>query len=588
MAKFYPEVLDLLDDNYRKIKPSIEELEILSFIDVNLDDSFEVYFRPFFNGFMPFIAIYKINHGYVFIEYPDKKYDELKVKPEKKYSYQLFGLIDIITPPENSAFKKILPRKLLGISILNDSEERLNEIQRGVKYYQLFTLNKFKSNFKDYLNSSEIRYRANEQVESLFTEIKRYLKPSLHRLEEGKAFNPNPKQKELIASKGGFQRINGIAGTGKTTLLAHRAVYANIRTKSEVLILSFNITIRHYIRHKLEAVRENYLRTDFHVSHYHDFFKNITTQFCDKRPQIGDWENINYFEEAVNLPQYQTIIIDEAQDYKREWVDILIKYFLLPNGEFVIFFDENQDIYQRKSLKSFPIPGRPNTLKKSYRLSPKIALLAEAFHNKFITYQEKIEIEKDPIQLNIVDFKEHLSYRYFKNSNDYNPIYEFIKNEISKSNSNPDDIAIIGTSINLLRELEYYFRIVKNEKVTRMFESKEEYDSIMSDKSEKSNPKFYLKNRRRDYKLNNFDLVTGKMKFSTLHSFKGWEIHTVFFIISDVDEDTEPQLDNSIIENYVSPEIIYTGITRARNNLNIINLGIDKYDDFFVGEILIG
>jgi superfamily I DNA/RNA helicase len=77
------------------------------------------------------------------------------------------------------------------------------------------------------------------------------------------------------------------------------------------------------------------------------------------------------------------------------------------------------------------------------------------------------------------------------------------------------------------------------------------------------------------------------MKFSTLHSFKGWEIHTVFFILSDVDEEMEPQVGNSLLENYVSPEIIYTGITRARNNLNIINIGVDKYDDFFEYEIVL-
>lgn len=582
MAKFYPEVFDLLDDDYKKIKPSIEELEILSFIDSILDDSYEVYFRPFFNGFMPFLVIIKENHGFIFIEYPNKNYHEIKIKPEKKYSYQLFGLIDIVTPPESSNIKKQLPKRLIGISILNDREEILEEIKKGIIYYQLFNLSGFKAGFINYLKLTDLRYTANEQINSFLMEIKRYLKPSLHRLEEGRTFNPNLKQKELISSKVGFQRINGVAGTGKTTLLAHRAVYANIRTKSEVLILSYNITIRHYIRYKLEAVRESYIRTDFHVSHYHDFFKNISTQFYDERPQIGDWENVNYFDDINNLPQYNAIIIDEAQDYKREWVDILIKYFLAPNGEFVIFFDENQDIYQRKSLTSFPIPGRPNTLKKSYRLSPKIALLAESFHNKFITYREKMEIEKEQLQLNLVDFKENISYRFFKNSDDYNTIYEHIKKEISLTNSNPDDIAIIGTSIKVLRELEYFFREIKKEKVTRMFESKEEYDAIMKTQNARLN----LKNRRRDYKLNNFNLVTGKMKFSTLHSFKGWEIHTVFFILSDVDEEIEPQVGNSLLENYVSPEIIYTGITRARNNLNIINIGVDKYDEFFLHEIV--
>ena len=47
--------------------------------------------------------------------------------------------------------------------------------------------------------------------------------PSLHTLEEGKIWTPNSKQSILAVSAPGDQRVKGVAGTGKTTLLAHKA-----------------------------------------------------------------------------------------------------------------------------------------------------------------------------------------------------------------------------------------------------------------------------------------------------------------------------------------------------------------------------
>ena len=55
------------------------------------------------------------------------------------------------------------------------------------------------------------------------------------------------------------------------------------------------------------------------------------------------------------------------------------------------------------------------------------------------------------------------------------------------------------------------------------------------------------------------------MKLSTVHSFKGWEIHTVFLLIDE----------NSTFE------LVYTGITRARQNIIIINLGNPEFTNFF-------
>jgi ATP-dependent exoDNAse (exonuclease V) alpha subunit len=63
---------------------------------------------------------------------------------------------------------------------------------------------------------------------------------------------------------------------------------------------------------------------------------------------------------------------------------------------------------------------------------------------------------------------------------------------------------------------------------------------------------------------------SGTTKLSTVHSFKGWEIQTLFLLI-------ETKSDESVLTD----ELIYTALTRCRQNLVIINIGNEKYDKFF-------
>jgi superfamily I DNA/RNA helicase len=81
--------------------------------------------------------------------------------------------------------------------------------------------------------------------------------------------------------------------------------------------------------------------------------------------------NVNFLqtgeEHTSNLEKkmFQTIIIDEIQDYHKDWIRNL-KMFLAPEGEFVVFGDEKQNIYQRDLDEKKPytsIPGQWNILK---------------------------------------------------------------------------------------------------------------------------------------------------------------------------------------------------------------------------------
>ena len=119
-----------------------------------------------------------------------------------------------------------------------------------------------------------------------------------------------------------------------------------------------------------------------------------------------------------------------------------------------------------------------------------------------------------------------------------------------------------------------------------MLPTEEEYDALLEkhklqynqypDKDPKSKQpniqslKLDLKNIRHGRKLY-FQPHHGTVKFSTIHSFKGWEAHTLVLVISNTDGVEKKELMN---------ELIYTALTRASKNLVVIDT-TGLYEKFF-------
>ncbi len=79
-----------------------------------------------------------------------------------------------------------------------------------------------------------------------------------------------------------------------------------------------------------------------------------------------------------------------------------------------------------------------------------------------------------------------------------------------------------------LREIEYSIRTQLKENTTTTFETKEEYDKSELETKSKNNFEERINTIRR-YRRNHFSIKTGTVKLSSIHSFKGWESHTIFF-----------------------------------------------------------
>ncbi len=212
-------------------------------------------------------------------------------------------------------------------------------------------------------------------------------------------FNPSPRrieytneQPKLTISKEGAQKIRGVADCGKTQILAQqRVVNAFHRTgKSQrVLILTYNLTLINYIRDRINELRREYSMDDFYITNYHDFistemnklglefdFPEEFEEYTAKQKAAffaRYYQNTSLFEEVkYQIVKYPVVLVDEVQDYKYEWMELIRKYFLAENGEYVLFGDEKQNIYNNELDEKAPktnVRGRWHYLTNTFRLS---------------------------------------------------------------------------------------------------------------------------------------------------------------------------------------------------------------------------
>ena len=122
-------------------------------------------------------------------------------------------------------------------------------------------------------------------------------------------------------------------------------------------------------------------------------------------------------------------------------------------------------------------------------------------------------------------------------------------------------------------KLEFYckkFRSSKNDFLDFISQNKDDFNSFRKDFS----PERMSKNLNliRNNKNIHFFMNSGTIKLSTVHSFKGWESELLFLII-------EPKYHSYSEFEQSFDEIIYTGLTRSRSNLIILNYGNEDYHE---------
>lgn len=342
---------------------------------------------------------------------------------------------------------------------------------------------------------------------------------------------------------------------------------------------------------RINQVPADFSTTKFEITNYHRFFKSMANRYADGAT-LSDYDNANFFTPyADKIEKYQTIIIDEAQDFKTVWFDNIINYFLAPDGCISVFGDGEQNIYEREMDVENKMPlihtfsGRWNEMSErvSMRIrNPQIATLSSNFAIKFMDRNaQPLAIQS---LLTFEDDNYHIKYWNVGSEKKGLELCKNINWIIQTYKLNTSDVVVMGESINVLRDIACSYANLTNLESMINFETLEQYNEL---KKQTKNVIYFerdLDDIRRAAKTH-FTTDCNAIKFSTIHSFKGWESNNVILLLQPEMEDDDKFEGYYIKARENSPALIYTALTRARNNLFIINLGNQKYDSFFKTNI---
>ena len=630
-----------------KVKPEPGESFLIDYLAENLSNEYTIYYQPFLNGDKPDFVIEKKDTGICIIEVKDWNLDIYSVDIKNTWSVLKVGGR---WQPIRSPFQQVFYYKKRLFDLHCDGLTERKILDPHKKYFGMFhclvyfgdssqkTIDDFYSpplfqikerqntahnNFRDkkcqeddykrkldWLNTKKEKLERDKEMtvhqdnilkiiskkmyrkNKLFTDdisdqLRRYLVPPHHAKNDGKHIEYGGKQLRLIKSKPECKKIKGPAGTGKTCILAKRAVNAHKRHNDNVLILTYNKTLKSCIHDKISNVREDFPWNVFCIMNYHQFINQQINKcgihFNEDEDDTAVFQR--YSDESLftgyekKVDTYKTILIDEIQDYRPSWIKIIKKYFLTHgsinkteqlDGEMVLLGDDCQNVYERHkdkktsdliSLKGF---GPWERLKKSYRAKDQSAatMLAKDF-------QEQYLLAKYNMDLPTIGGKESdMFYRpkgwSFSNiENDRNEMIKCIYIYLKTNKIHPNDTAIICSNIEIIRSLDYYIRQHTNEKTMTTFETEEDYIELKKRKGALKIQTFL--DSIRDSKKASFNANNGMLKLATTHSFKGFETPTAIAILLDTD----------------STELIYTAITRTGGNLLLFIQKNSIYLNFF-------
>lgn len=197
------------------------------------------------------------------------------------------------------------------------------------------------------------------------------------------------RQEQHARSLGSGHRILfGVAGSGKTVLLLARARWlAQERPGQTALLLCFNKVLAAWLQARLADC------PSVVVHHFDGWARTLKIP----RHQREDAESFGtrllreVHRRGQAARQWDTVMIDEAQDFEPVWFQCALAAMKDPvDGDLVIVADGSQRLYKRNrvSWKSLGIKAAGRTisarydLDKNYRNTPKIAALAAGYSDE--------------------------------------------------------------------------------------------------------------------------------------------------------------------------------------------------------------
>lgn len=542
-----------------------------------------IFSRPYFGGFSPSVVVFHPSVGlyiydFSFVEKRNKE-SSISKNPLSKVEHYRTKLISQLMPNIGEAIdlnKGILGTISLGVffPFIPDSEQVHGFVEtKGHQFIKVFTSKS--------LDNTDIKGAVPKAFHSYSLWNKEWnkqllfwLSPQRHNISEGVVIRLKGSQIKLGQPSPGHHRVRGIAGSGKSQALAFRAARLAAQG-NRVLVISFNITLWHYLREIIGKVPENFDWTKISFNHFHGFCKDVLNECGFTWPSSPKGFFNSYQEEqeatstffretipnAVRMAvsaaefslKFDAILIDEGQDYHFEWYSMLNDLFLSPRDELVVVSDKKQNIYERK-LDWLDKRGNKSGLEKfkdvyieltsSFRMPAAIAKLANDFSDSFNMNQDlkmvKVEASEQLFKTN------HIVWLQIKESQWLNLVISAFRRLKQEQSKDSDIVVLVPTHDHGLSAVESFRNI--NVEVNHIFE--------VTGNSARFNKK-------------SFWLSDPRIKLCTIHSFKGWELANIILFIPESHQETNERFDS----------LVYTALTRAKENLIVLNAH-DRYETF--------
>lgn len=199
-------------------------------------------------------------------------------------------------------------------------------------------------------------------------------------------------QEKLARSLGeGHRVVHGVAGSGKTMILAYRCSQLAKRTDKPVLVLCYNSTLAAKLT---QLIHNNTFRGRVIVRHFHGWCLDQLRLHRLELPATGPGlpgrlvraVTQAVSEQRIPTAQYSAVLIDEGHDFEPQWFKLLAQMVDPDSNSLLLLYDDAQGIYGKKRSRDFSFAkvgiqarGRTTILRVNYRNSAEVLDYAYQF-----------------------------------------------------------------------------------------------------------------------------------------------------------------------------------------------------------------
>lgn len=387
-----------------------------------------------------------------------------------------------------------------------------------------------------FIDRSKFTRGPEKSLQHLVQNLTHLLDPSTEVPNYKRRLTLTPEQYRLVpVQKGSIRRWGGVAGSGKTAVIATKAADAITRGE-RVLVLTYNITLRHYLRdlcqQQFVGNDRNLLKSHLTISHFHGFLKVLIAELGLNVPETSVETQPKWAMEAVlekrqtdilKHLQYDSIFIDEGQDFSGDWLRFL-KNIYTEQGELLVMYDEAQSMYEEQGvwikepeeIAGLGFKGQVGHLSITHRLPNGIVHQIDRLSDVF-GIDKRLNATSEQIDL----FTDIDWQNVEVNANRIPLIQEKINTILEKNVSTAKDITII--TMNEETGIE----------VVKAFEDSAWKVSHVYDVNETE-----AESKRRNEKWM-FQPDKDRLKVASYHSYKGWESSHVILLLEGIENESK-------------------------------------------------